>query len=68
MLSSKAAGFKTTLATGPGRNLCGVLKREVRTVEVRAVNMLYTIVLVTMTLASFVGAWGLFKDALKARP
>ncbi len=30
-------------------------------------KMLYTIVLITMTLASFAGAWGLFREALKGK-
>jgi len=30
-------------------------------------KMLYTIILVTMTTASAFGAWGLFKEALRAK-
>jgi len=33
----------------------------------RVAKMLYTVVLVTMTLASVVGAWGLFKESLRAK-
>lgn len=51
---------------GLGRFLADLLKKNLAARSVANLTMMYTIVIVAVTLASAAGAWGLLKEALRS--
>ncbi len=53
---------------GLGGFLADLLKKNLAAGNVVKLTMMYMIVIVTVTLASAAGAWGLLKEALRSPP